>query len=133
MPPKPEPKRPDNDDTIGLILAAMICFVLFTLLGRLIRRPPNRCRSLQMDRPMAWVWGLRWLPRFHACSMPTFGRASPTRVATCKRPLISQNFPHEGFGPGSINSGLNAAIFLVRASSCGRRQPDCRQNRKVTR
>lgn len=39
MPPTPEPKRPDNDDTIGLILAAIIGFVLFTLLGRLIRRP----------------------------------------------------------------------------------------------
>ena len=39
MPNAREPKRPDNDDTIGLILGAIIGFVLFTLLGRLIRRP----------------------------------------------------------------------------------------------
>jgi hypothetical protein len=39
MPNAPEPKRPDNDDTIGLILGAIIGFVLFTLLGKLIRRP----------------------------------------------------------------------------------------------
>ena len=39
MPNAPEPKRPDNDDTLGLILAAIIGFVLFTLLGKLIRRP----------------------------------------------------------------------------------------------
>lgn len=39
MPMTPEPKRADNDDTIGLILGAIIGFVLFTLLGRLTRRP----------------------------------------------------------------------------------------------
>jgi hypothetical protein len=39
MPNAPEPKRPDNDDTVGLILGAIIGFVLFTLLGKLIRRP----------------------------------------------------------------------------------------------
>lgn len=39
MPNAPEPKRPDNEDTLGLILAAIIGFVLFTLLGKLIRRP----------------------------------------------------------------------------------------------
>jgi hypothetical protein len=38
MPNAPEPKRPDNDDTIGLILGAIIGFVQFTLPGRLIRR-----------------------------------------------------------------------------------------------
>lgn len=39
MPPTPEPKRPDHEDTLGLILGAVIGFVLFTLLGRLFRRP----------------------------------------------------------------------------------------------
>jgi hypothetical protein len=39
MPNAPEPKRPNSEDTLGLILAAIIGFVLFTLLGKLIRRP----------------------------------------------------------------------------------------------
>lgn len=54
MPPTPEPKRPDNDDTIGLILTAIIGFVLFTLLGRLIRRP------ILLTIVVASLTGLYW-------------------------------------------------------------------------
>ena len=39
MPNEPERKHPNDEDTVGLILAAIIGFVMFTLLGRLIRRP----------------------------------------------------------------------------------------------
>ncbi len=38
MPNAPEPKRPNNEGTLGLILDGIIGFVLFTLLGKLIRR-----------------------------------------------------------------------------------------------